>query len=553
MKNKLLTALAASLAVLSLILPHSAVAAPGDSIALYLSAPLVQGSSVTGSGTQTENFNSFTGSAWPGSDCPASTAVGTITSSTLTGGAQAGLSACRILTPQGYGGADSQSADPSFGGNGTNFAATLYRDPNPAGTITFTFPSAVKYVGFWWSAGNSGNTVEFLNNGTVVASYDSSQMMTLLGGTVPSPYPGSASLTSLNGSSYLKGRYFGNPRGFTSLTPNTRSSIDDSSVFAYFNLFLGGTTAVDSVRFSGQGFEFDNLTTSTNQQTPDGSLVFASSVLGKSVQFLPNGSGVTGTMPAQTDSGAANLNANSFSRPGYTFTGWNTQSNNQGTSYLDQGSYNFANDLTLYAQWSVGTYQVSYDAQGGSTVSSSSYQTGGAVNLPNAPTKSGFHFDGWFAASSGGTALTSPYSPPSYGAITLYAHWTALPVQNVTWSPTNTTLTSSPSLPNVVATTSGDGSITYSVLDAGSSGCTVNANTGEISYNYSGTCTIRATAATTSNFVASSADKAFTLTIPAAAQSSDNLAITGFNVYLVFIFGISSIAFGLFITRRNIQ
>ena len=136
MNKKLLSALTAIFVVISLNFPHSAFAAPGDSIALYLSAPLVQGSSVTGSGTQTENFNSFTGAAWPGADCPANTAVGTITSSTLTGGAQAGLSACRILTPQGYGGAESQSASPNYGGNGTNFAATLYRDPNPAGTIT---------------------------------------------------------------------------------------------------------------------------------------------------------------------------------------------------------------------------------------------------------------------------------------------------------------------------------------------------------------------------------------------------------------------------------
>jgi uncharacterized repeat protein (TIGR02543 family)/LPXTG-motif cell wall-anchored protein len=553
MKNKILTMIAAFFPLISLISALPAVAAPGDSIALYLSAPLVQGSSVNGAGTQTENFNSFTGAAWPGADCPSSTAVGTITSSTLTGGAQSGLSACRILTPQGYGGAESQTADPSFGGNGTNFAATLYRDPNPAGTITFTFPSAVKYVGFWWSAGNAGNTVEFLNNGIVVASYDSSQMMTLLGGSVPSPYPGSASLTSLNGSSYLKGRYFGNPRGFTTLTPNTRSSIDDSSVFAYLNLFLGGTTSVDAVRFSGQGFEFDNLTTSINQQTPDGSLVFASSVLGKSVQFMPNGSGVIGTMPAQTDSSTANLTANSFSRPGYTFIGWNTQANNQGTPYSDQSSYNFANDLTLHAQWSLGTYQVSFDSQGGSSTSPSSYQTGGTVTLPNAPTKSGYHFDGWFATSSGGNALTSPYAPPSYGAITLYAQWTALPSQTVIWSPTNLTMTSSPSLPNAIATTSGDGQITYSVVNGGSTGCSVNPNSGEITFNNSGTCTIRATASATSSFLATSVDKTFNLVFPAANQSAGVLATTGSNFFFAALVGLSALASGLFLFRKKVK
>ena len=39
----------------------AAHAAPGDSIALYLSAPLVQGSDVTGAGSSTETFDSMTG------------------------------------------------------------------------------------------------------------------------------------------------------------------------------------------------------------------------------------------------------------------------------------------------------------------------------------------------------------------------------------------------------------------------------------------------------------------------------------------------------------
>lgn len=45
------------------------------------------------------------------------------------------------------------------------------------------------------------------------------------------------------------------------------------------------------------------------------------------------------------------------------------------------------------------------------------------MNLPAAPSKSGYTFNGWFAAPTGGTALSSPFSPPGTSDITLYAQW----------------------------------------------------------------------------------------------------------------------------------
>ncbi|MEY2698338.1 MAG: hypothetical protein RL720_294 [Actinomycetota bacterium] len=529
----------------------AAHAVPGDSIALYLSAPLVQGSDVTGAGSSTETFDSMTGAAWPGNQCPSSTNVGTISASTLTGGSPAPSGACRILTAQGYGGATSTTGSPSFGGNGSVFAATLYRAPDDAGTITFSFPNPVKYVGFWWSAGNTGNAVEFLSGNTVVATYNSSDMMTLLG-SYPSPYPGSGVLTSLGGDAYPKGRYYGNPRGFTSVTPNTPSSIDSNSVFAYFNIFLNGATSVDAVRFSGQGFEFDNLTTSTVTQTPSNSLVFANSVLGKSVQFFPNLAGTSGTMPAQTDSSTATLNQVAFTKPGYAFTGWNTQANNGGTPYADQASYNFASDMALYAQWAPATYVVTYDTQGGSSVPNGTYSTGGSLTLPAAPTQSGFSFNGWYLAQTGGSPLSGTYSPPSYGALTLYAQWTALPAQVVSWSPTNTTLTSSPSAPNSQASTTGDGTIAYSVVPGGSSDCSVNSVTGAITFSRSGTCTVRALAAATNNYSSHYVDKVFTLQT-AVPSVSASLAITGAHFFAPFAAAVIALLVGsLLFTRSKI-
>lgn len=44
--------------------------------------------------------------------------------------------------------------------------------------------------------------------------------------------------------------------------------------------------------------------------------------------------------------------ANTFTKPGYTFTGWNTEANGSGTAYAPGANYVIpASDLVLYAQW----------------------------------------------------------------------------------------------------------------------------------------------------------------------------------------------------------
>ena len=70
---------------------------------------------------------------------------------------------------------------------------------------------------------------------------------------------------------------------------------------------------------------------------------------GNTVTFDANGG--TGTMPDQTAGSATNLDANTFTRTGFTFDEWNTASNGSGTAYADEASYNFSADITLYAQW----------------------------------------------------------------------------------------------------------------------------------------------------------------------------------------------------------
>jgi uncharacterized repeat protein (TIGR02543 family) len=333
-----------------------AYATTSGGIALYISGPLVHGAEIDSVGTLTEDFNSLGGSpSSNGVACPTALAIGTLTTNKSPS-----TDACLYRIPGIYGGATSTSSSPGFGGAGSNYFGTSQLSD---AAITFTFPSGgVKYVGFWWSGGNRGNVVTFYNGATEIASLDTLALETLLGAVPPSPWPsGAGSVTSMGGTAYPKGHYFGNPRGFTEYPPLAEAAAVTQEgvaytahrdyIYGYLNLFLTGDQTATSVKFSGNGFEFDNLTTSTLEQTPASSLVFVKGLLGKTVQFLRGSDEATGSMVAQSSSTAANLSSNAFQRSGYVFTGWNTLADGTGTPYGAGASYSFAADMTLYAQW----------------------------------------------------------------------------------------------------------------------------------------------------------------------------------------------------------
>ncbi len=92
--------------------------------------------------------------------------------------------------------------------------------------------------------------------------------------------------------------------------------------------------------------------------------------IGKTVTFNKNATTATGTMANQTAAPNTALKANTFSRPGYSFSNWTENAAGGGTTYADQATYPFAADATLYAQWQ----------QAGITVSNNGTQVG-ATNL----------------------------------------------------------------------------------------------------------------------------------------------------------------------------
>jgi uncharacterized repeat protein (TIGR02543 family) len=142
------------------------------------------------------------------------------------------------------------------------------------------------------------------------------------------------------------------------------------------------------------------------------------------VTFDANGG--TGSMSSQSANTTTALTPNAFTRPGYTFTGWNTAANGSGTSYANGANYTFTANITLYAQWAINQYTVTFDANGGTGTmipQSANYNTPTALTT-NAFTRTGYTFAGWNTAANGsGTSYANGANYDFTANITLYAQW----------------------------------------------------------------------------------------------------------------------------------
>lgn len=93
--------------------------------------------------------------------------------------------------------------------------------------------------------------------------------------------------------------------------------------------------------------------------------------------------------------------------------------------------------------------------------------------------------------------------------------------QTVTWSPsTALQLANSPHTPSALATTSGNGAITYSVTSAGATSCTVGSSTGVLTFTSAGSCTVRASAAATSQWETGTKSVTFVITASSSSTTS---------------------------------
>ena len=123
----------------------AAYASDPNSLNLYIDSPFVQGSYVA----TVSNSMTFDTSATTTSGCDDNQPVGL----SITG-------SCRVDEVEDYGGASNSLNDTAtIGGVGSRFPTTV----NSTDPVVINMTTQSKYLGLWWSAGSTGNTMKFYN------------------------------------------------------------------------------------------------------------------------------------------------------------------------------------------------------------------------------------------------------------------------------------------------------------------------------------------------------------------------------------------------------
>lgn len=302
-------------------------------------------------------------------------------------------------------------------------------------TLSTTKPTRAGYqFAGWWTAASGGSqygTTYTANASATLYAHWTPNTYTLRyhvnGGSVTaSGYSSSNSLVTYNSST-----------DFHKVSYNNSSDTYNTTTFGLSRVgyhFIDGKEWNRASNGSGTSYDHDV----TYAWTIFGSTSAASTIVTLYANWVGNtytinydANGGTGTMSSSTHTyGTAKaLTTNTFSRTGYDFVGWNTASDGSGNSYTNGQSVSnlISTDngsITLYAQWQLKTYIISYNLNGGTGLISNQTKTYNTdITLHDG---TGLSYDGYLLAywkTDTGTsyALGATYSVEE--STTLYAQW----------------------------------------------------------------------------------------------------------------------------------
>lgn len=121
------------------------------------------------------------------------------------------------------------------------------------------------------------------------------------------------------------------------------------------------------------------------------------------------------------------ISFDSLSRAGYSFIGWNTQSDGNGDLYQSGSSYTVSQNQDFYAQWLANTYTIHFNGNGSTSGEMSDqilvYDQETNLNI-NVFTRIGYNFVGWSTEIDGDVIYTDEQNIQNLtSGITLYAKW----------------------------------------------------------------------------------------------------------------------------------
>ena len=267
--------------------------------------------------------------------------------------------------------------------------------------------TATPSTGYNFSKWSNGSTANPLTVSNITANTHITPVFVLKSYTVTwNPNGGSVSPTSTT-------KTHGSTLG-TLPTPTRAADVQYTYTFkGWFTAATGGTQVSASTTVTGNVTYYAQWTANIRSYT---------------ATFNGNGGGTPNPSTITKTYGSELGTLPTCSRTGYTFLGWYTASSG-GTKI--SSTTKIIGTVTYYAQWSINSYTLTYNVNGGNAVSpaSKSVQYGSAYGTLPTPTKSSdaeytYAFAGWYTAASGGTQVTANTTMGA-GNTTIYAHWTA--------------------------------------------------------------------------------------------------------------------------------
>ena len=143
--------------------------------------------------------------------------------------------------------------------------------------------------------------------------------------------------------------------------------------------------------FNGWDKTFTNIT---------GNTTITAKWIPKSYKLLFNGNGATsGSMSTLTNkpyNSEVTLPENNFVKTNYTFSGWNTKADGTGIAFKNKTIYTIpSNNSTLYAQWKLNTYKVTFVDMDGTVLKEEKVEHGSSANAPSNPKRANLTFLSW--------------------------------------------------------------------------------------------------------------------------------------------------------------
>jgi len=165
---------------------------------------------------------------------------------------------------------------------------------------------------------------------------------------------------------------------------------------------------------------------------PAGGAAYTATFAANTCTVAYNGNGSTGGSTAgsiHTYGTPSPLTANGFIKTGHSFAGWAAGAggpvvHGDGAEVLNLTATQGAT-ITLYAQWTVNAYTVTFDAQGGEVSPESKQVTyGTAYGALPTPARTDWYFAGWYTQPDGGGLRVKDSTVfTTAGDVMLYAKW----------------------------------------------------------------------------------------------------------------------------------